>query len=289
MARNSRTGAFYVVVPIIGLSVVVAGAYALATFTNEYEFVAETIESPSNETIIVKNDPRLLPDLVPYPAQDLEIEKNNDGTHLLFTTMFYNRGSGPLELVADPKTMGIQEDIERDVLQRIYNIDGTYTDKLVGTFLWHQPHLHYHYKDFVIYDLEPIDAPGSTDLEGYRVKSTFCIRDVSKLDGIFQNGLEEAKYLICGKELQGISVGWADTYFNTYPDQRLNITDLPSGTYRLSFIVNPENILEESSLDNNVSSVEFEYNKRAGNIEILKESPGNLPAFEHIHIEQIFN
>ncbi|MBI2013383.1 MAG: hypothetical protein HYS87_00950 [Candidatus Colwellbacteria bacterium] len=273
---------------LLGLSLAIIGLFTLTIFTPTEKINIKTSASANKTELAIKYDPRLLPDLIPYPAKDLEIQEEDDNIYLLFTTMFYNNGRGPLELIADPATKGIRADIERNVLQRIYNENGTYEDKIAGTFLWHQEHLHYHYKDFVIYDLEPIKALGATDLEGNRVKSTFCIRDVSKTDAILENTLEKAKYLICGKELQGISVGWADTYFNYYPDQRLNITDLPSGTYRLSFIVNPESILEESDSTNNISSIEFRYNKNSGEVKILDESPADLPNFEHVHIDQQF-
>lgn len=38
-----------------------------------------------------------------------------------------------------------------------------------GTFLWHQEHLHYHFADFAVYDLEAIqtDEP-PPDLSGVR-------------------------------------------------------------------------------------------------------------------------
>src|SRR3989344_1161485 len=247
--------------------------------------MAENMEKISK---FVASEMDLLPDLLLYPAKDINIEKKDGSTYLLFTTMYYNNGEGPLELRPDPKTKGIKRDIDRDVLQRIYRIDGTWREKFVGNFLWHQPHLHYHYRDFVEYDLEAIDAPNAPDLSGVRTKSPFCVRDVSRVDIRLEQEGEEALYLICGKELQGISVGWADTYFYTYSDQRLNISDLPSGTYRLTFTVNPENALDEINLNNNQSSVEMYYNRGNGTVKVLKESPESMPEFKHVYYEQVF-
>ena len=238
----------------------------------------------------VKSEKELLPDIVPVPARDIKIDRIADGRVLLsFTTMYYNKGRGPLELIADPKTKGIRDDIERDVFQRIYNIDGSYRDKLVGNFFWHQPHLHYHYEDFITYDLEAVDARDHPDLSGVKVKSTFCVRDVSLVKIEVENRPEDAQYLICGKELQGISVGWADTYFYNYPDQNLNISDLSSGIYRLSFFVNPDNRFDEINYINNISSVVIKINMEKLEVEILSEEPENSPDVDHIYPEQVFN
>jgi len=247
------------------------------------EAVLKTVE-------LVRRDVELLPDLVPLPAKDVRIDRRGSDTLLSFSTTYYNQGKGPLELIADPATKGIRSDIARDVLQRIYRVDGGHRDRVAGNFLWHQEHLHYHFADFVIYDLEAVDVKNPPDLSGVRTKSTFCIRDVSLVDKNFsiENRVEKAKYLICGKELQGISVGWGDTYFYNYVDQNLNITDLPSGTYRLSFIANPSQKFEESSYDNNKSSVLFELDMQNFKVKILEETPKDLPAVEHIYEEQVF-
>ncbi len=183
----------------------------------------------------------------------------------------------------------MRADIDRDVLQRVYRSDETSRDKVVGNFMWHQEHLHYHFADFVEYDLEAVDAPQAPDLSGVRVKSTFCVRDVSLVEGDFPNRPEEAAYTICGKERQGISVGWGDTYFYSYPDQRLNVTDLTSGTYRLSFTVNPAERFDEVSFANNKSSIVFRLNQATKKVEVLETVPAKVPTIKHIHYEQIFN
>lgn len=139
----------------------------------------------------------------------------------------------------------------------------------------------------MLYDLEAVKVKGETpDLSGVREKSTFCLRDVSVTNLDLPERPADAAYKICGKELQGISVGWGDTYFFTYPDQLLNITDLPSGTYKLSFIVNPTNRFEELSLDNNTSSVLFEIDMERRTLKVLQEEPKNYPTLEHVYKEQ---
>lgn len=280
------------------------GAYAIsedathagiadALITRVYDTAGDDLEGFIEERVseskvarvleFVHREMELLPDLVPLPAQDVALENRGGEVFLLFSTTYYNQGKGPLELRADEATAGIRENMERDVFQRIYRINGTHRDKFAGNFLWHQEHLHYHFADFVEYDLTSLDEPSHPDLSGVLTKSTFCIRDVSRVDLPLPHEAAEAEYLICGKERQGISVGWGDTYYYTYPDQGLDLTGLPSGMYRLTFTVNPEERFEEVTRRNNVSSVAMYINMEEGAARVIEESPKEYPAVEHIY------
>ncbi len=231
----------------------------------------------------------LLPDLVPLPPKDVRLEgKGEDGLLLRFSTTYYNQGDGPLELRADPNTAGIREDIERDVYQRVYRTDETYDAHVVGNFLWHQEHLHYHYADFVTYTLTNEVTDQEVAKASLSQKATFCLRDISRVSLDLPNRPKEAAYRICGKELQGVSVGWGDTYFDDFPDQELDMTDLPSGTYRLVFTVNPAKRLKELRYGNNVSGALLSIDKEKKEVTILREWPEPVPEIEHVHLEQPF-
>jgi hypothetical protein len=253
-------------------------------FTKE---LSAAVTQPNPQFMDTTDPNDLLPDLLPLPPRDLKVEKVGDKVFLYFSTTYYNQGRGKVELRADPKTAGIPADIERKVVQRIYQADGTYREKPVGTFLWHQEHLHYHYTDFITYDLVPISAPNE-ELSGNLVKSTFCLRDVSRVFLDLASSSPEATYKICGKELQGVSVGWGDTYYWNYPDQALDITGLSSGTYRLTFVANPENRLEEIRYDNNTSSAFFNINMENLTVDVLEEEPKETPEVEHVHLDSPF-
>lgn len=229
----------------------------------------------------------LLPDLVLAPPSDLKLSQNGDRMLLMFSTTYFNQGAAPVELIADPKTAGIQEDLERDVFQRVFREDGSSQDRVIGTFMWHNEHLHYHFADFANYDLSAVAASPHEDLSGSYSKATFCVRDVSRVLSMTDE-TDEADYLICGKERQGISVGWGDTYFFDYPDQNLNVTGLASGTYRLAFSVNPSRRIEESNYDNNTSSVLVFLDMEEGVVLVLDEYPRDTPEIEHVHLEQPF-
>lgn len=290
----------YIIIPILIALPLFAAYYGWTHYVKAQGAAAAVATTTAPVTVVAQapvqfvdtSDPNeLLPDLVPLPPQDVKIKiREDNAVMLLFSTTYYNQGRGALELRADPKTKGIRKDIDRDILQRIYRKDeeGKYREKVVGNFLWHQTHQHYHYKDFVTYDLEAVDAPNHPDLSGMRTKSTFCLRDVSRVDMELEYRVEEAGYRVCYKELQGVSVGWGDTYFFDYPDQGLNISDLTSGTYRLTFYVNPEHRLEEINLDNNISGALLKIDMEAKTVEVLEQTPSEYPKFEHIHLEQPF-
>ncbi len=279
-----------------------AGLYVYQGWTNQpmIESTQAVEEAPKEltyeekvaaEVDVIKaaHPDELLADLIPMPGRDLQLVRGEDGDmRLLFSTTYLNQGLGTMELRADPKTAGIRADIDRDVYQRIYKADGSYREKVVGNFLWHQEHLHYHYADFIVYDLMSEDRPDHPELTGILQKSTFCLRDISRVLSPVPGKQDEATYKICGKEKQGVSVGWGDTYYYNYPDQALNIEALESGTYRLTFIANPEKRLDELAYSNNTSYVRFTYNKEARSLSILDEFPKNLPEIEHVHLDDPF-
>lgn len=256
--------------------------------TDGLEFVLKDREAETPGFIDTTNPNELLPDLLPLPPRDLRVTVEGGTPLLRFSTTYYNKGRGPVELRFDDESTNLQVDIDRQVMQRIYLKDGGYRDVAVGTFLWHQEHLHYHFSDFIEYDLEVVDAPPRGDISGSLVKSTFCVRDVSRVTLENPNISEEAVYDICAKRLQGVSVGWGDTYYYDYPGQALDISDLASGTYRLSFHANPAGRIEEIHYDNNTSSTLFRLDMENKTIEVLEEWPAETPYVEHIHLDDPF-
>ena len=55
----------------------------------------------------------------------------------------------------------------------------------------------------------------------------------------------------------GLSPGWADPYSWLLPDQRLDITGLANGEYRLQATVDPDNWFRESDETNNGTWVDL--------------------------------
>jgi cell division protein YceG involved in septum cleavage len=212
-----------------------------------------------------------LPDIVAIPPQDVILKKENGHTYLLFTTSYWNKGRGPLEFVADPKTKDATGDVERKVYQRIYNLDGGYEERLSGTFLWHSPHHHYHYSDFATYDFKSVDVEDQDWEVAMSYKSTFCIRDYNPIDLAHPGASKDSSYKVCGKERQGISPGWADSYYYTYVDQKFDVTEAPKGLYRLTISINPKERFEEITKDNNVGEILLSLDVKENKVEVLEE------------------
>lgn len=213
----------------------------------------------------------LMPDIVAIPPQDVTLKQENGKTSLLFSASYWNKGHGPLEFDADPKTKDVDGDVQRNVFQRIYNLDGGYTERLAGTFLWHAEHHHYHYSDFAVYNFEPVDIGDASYPGSLSYKATFCIRDYNPIDLSHPGANKDPSYKVCGRERQGISPGWADSYYYTYVDQKFDITNIPKGTYRLSIIINPKDRFEEITKDNNVGEVLLSIDIKNNKVDVLEE------------------
>ena len=100
--------------------------------SDDYVALTKFIDKTSANTVakLVEKEMILMPDIVTVPPQDVTLKKIGGKTYLLFTTSYWNKGKGPLELIADPKTKNTAGDVERNVYQRIYSLDGNYTERL---------------------------------------------------------------------------------------------------------------------------------------------------------------
>jgi hypothetical protein len=200
----------------------------------------------------VRNDVELRPDIVPAKPYDLSIVPARGRTYLVFSSAYWNQGKGPLELIPELSNSKGSSDVRTEIIQRIYLAGGGHRDKLAGIFLWHGEHGHYHYGDFMDYSLTPITARES--VQPVRQKTSFCIRDrdlIKKLPGTPR----EPKYVNCGTDIQGVSVGWGDIYKYTLADQDIDVTGFSKGLYRLRFDVNSNRGFDEINTDNNSSEV----------------------------------
>jgi hypothetical protein len=189
----------------------------------------------------------LLPDLEPFIASDIQLVDRGSGLELIFTTTSWNRGVGTLEVRG-----GAVSGDRRDVNQRVFKSDGTYTDYLVGSFVYHDDHNHFHLEDCAHYTLQPVNAPGASQLTGSKV--SFCLIDNVKVNRRLPNAPKKAVYVTCNPDVQGISVGWGDRYGSHLAGQSLPFGNNPSGDYLLKNEVNPGSLgLRESNPSNNVS------------------------------------
>ena len=208
----------------------------------------------------------LLPNLSPLPAYDFFYQPDFGGTgaFIRFSVTASNKGAGPLEIRGGDVGAGGQE-----VLQSIYHTDGTRIDRPAGTFEFHPAHNHIHLEGFAEYSLTPAGSPGVNPVVG--AKTSFCLMDTTKTGRHLANAAKKAVYTECETSVQGISVGWGDTYAYTLPGQLLEITSVASGEYDLIVTVDPEGNLSETNESDNVSTVRIAIDKVAGTVRLAED------------------
>lgn len=115
--------------------------------------------------------------------------------------------------------------------------------------MWHPGHQHFHFEDYALYTLQPVGAPGLSQRTS--AKTTFCVVDTDHVDPNLGNS--NPVYAFCGVDVQGMSVGWGDTYRNQLSGQSISLTGLPDGYYKLVIEVDPKKRVVETDDTNNVA------------------------------------
>jgi hypothetical protein len=194
------------------------------------------------------------PDLKTVPPSDLRFETVNymgvTSKVLRFSNTVWNAGGGPLELHGSPGGTS-------SVTQWIFDDAGGYTEVKVGDdFTFHPGHNHFHFEDFAEYELwtkaafDAWIAGGRNVGKAQRIgdKTTFCVMDTNRLQSLTGTPLSPF-YSQCGTSVQGLSVGWGDTYGWQLPEQWIDLGGayLADGTYVLRSVADPLNKLYESA------------------------------------------
>lgn len=191
------------------------------------------------------------PNLKPQPASGVSLVANTSGgSTLRFNTTSWNNGAGPLELVAGEVETGSGK---QKVYQRVYLSDGTSFLNYAGSFTYHAAHDHIHFDDYALYTLQPLNAPGGSLRTGS--KTTFCVMDTTKVDTSLPGAPAQAAYSTCGRFVQGMSVGWGDTYGSHLAGQEIDFTDNADGVYALKIEIDPKKLILESNENDNLSCV----------------------------------
>jgi lysyl oxidase len=213
---------------------------------------------------------RLLPDLVTLRIgqNDLVVRKRKGKLRLRLSNVIGNRGRGPLEIYPSPHPSDCDGNgnpaNDRDTYQRIFRDsngdhvfdrqqDAESDELLFGCERFHPPHHHWHLLDFSRYKLVR-ERTGRTVSRSTKI--SFCVVDTdrpfARLPGSPWAGYYPAGSADCDRDsIDGLSVGWADTYAWSLPGQQLNVTGLRRGRYCLVSTADPHNLLRESDNSNN--------------------------------------
>jgi hypothetical protein len=204
----------------------------------------------------------LLPDLIVWESRPLKflygwtLDYAEQPGHVLLrlTTTTANQGAGPMELIGGET----HPDGTQDVHQRVYYDDGSHQDILAGVFVSHPEHHHIHFEDYAAYRLRHLTRGGGVgDVVASSDKVSFCLLDLLTYDWRLPGYPQWPVYSTCGGGTQGISVGWADIYEKSLPDQWIDVTNVPNGAYWLEVEVDPSNRLMERDETNNVSRIKI--------------------------------
>lgn len=200
---------------------------------------------------------------------------------LRFTTSIGNRGEGPLEvrLSFENATRAAVPAVESRFTQAIYRDDGSVRLVEAGRAEYHPAHEHYHKRDMAAFTLyaydDETDTRGEVITEGH--KTSWCLVDMGLVEPAGPSPVETPRYPLEGSRTEpgqgsnceaatpqddmvtGVSAGWYDMYEWFVPDQYVEVTDLPEGTYELVAEANPKGTVVESHPDNNAAGVVFEW------------------------------
>jgi len=191
------------------------------------------------------------PNLIPLGAFGMTLSTDTGGrSELRFSTTSWNSGTGPLELVAGEVVTG---EGKIRVYQAVYQTSGPPILHFAGAFEYHPAHNHMHFNDYALYSLQPVNAPGGSLRTG--AKTTFCIMDTTPVNLGLPGAPRGSFYSVCGRDLQGMSVGWGDTYGSQLEGQSIDFTGDADGIYQLKIEVDPKKLLIESNENDNVSCV----------------------------------
>jgi hypothetical protein len=216
----------------------------------------------------------LYPDLRTLPPSNLSFDRLNDGTHVLrFANTVWNAGEGRLELEGDPHP---RPGVAKKIFQNLYDAPAgghlVSQRQVASDVVYHESHQHFHFADFASYLLLARDGSGryqATTKKG--TKTSFCIMDTIRVDGGYRD-----QYRVCGRELQGLSVGWGDEYGAELPDQwiALGAQPLADGEYGVQSIADPKGVLNEGGGGREADNAAVTYfTVRQGGIRDIRGTP----------------
>lgn len=192
----------------------------------------------------------LLPDLRTLPPSDLNIKRFTNGKReLRLSNTIWNSGAGPLELEGRHDSVTLKTRVFQHVLT---DEPGVYEDRIVGEFVWHKTHDHWHYEQFSIYELWLLGPDGRPAvLVSSSDKISYCVIDTDIVNRSARGFPSYRQYRGCDQRLQGLSVGWGDTYKSFLDGQSIILSGVSDGFYAVRSIVNPNRSLMESNYNNN--------------------------------------
>lgn len=226
----------------------------------------------------------MLPDVGIRTLRRFSVVTTGGRRLLKFPAVTANIGNGPLEIRASRSSSTSTDWSGR---QMVRNSDGSTTALAPSgaTFYYAgDGHSHWHIRDFDLYQL--FDSAGTSLRVGE--KHGFCFEDNTE----YRDWVGNPKHpevptspaytheASCGEAhpdaisvVHGLSVGWSDTYPESLPDQGIDITGLPDGTYRVKVTADWQDFWRETNEVNNTATAQV---RISGTTVALLSAPDGL-------------
>lgn len=125
-----------------------------------------------------------------------------------------------------------------------------------GTLVLDEDEQEWHFDFLARYQL--VDGTGKVVASSGKIG--FCMADVHQLDATRPGFVvpDATGFIGCQGPLsrsvrETLDPGWGDEYDQVTPEQELDVTGVPNGTYRIEILADPDRKLREATRDNNVS------------------------------------
>jgi hypothetical protein len=253
---------------LVGIPVV--GVIAAVAWTMRSAALPDPLPAPRSPA---------LPDLAMSPLSEIAASEavGRDAEYLSFTAAPANVGRGALIIHA------VRADRRGGwrVSQRFDEPDGSLSETITpGDVVWGgHGHNHWHVHMGASYWLT---RPGSTRRLRTYDKVGFCFFDQKPLLVQPPDAPPRARFPVTscnGRDAleftMGISPGWSDPYSWALPDQRLDVTGLADGVYRLWATADPGGWFRESNEKNNLTWVDLRLTLSVSppRVEIVRRGP----------------
>jgi hypothetical protein len=211
---------------------------------------------PRNVPILANPPQAALPDLVALPSFGIATSRLGRHDVLNFGATVWVNGNSPLDV------QGFRSN--GSPIMKAYQYfwrDGRVIGRVrAGTMGFDRApgHTHWHFQQFAQYRL--LNSAKALAVRSQKVG--FCIVPTDAVDMLLPGAVWQPSqtgfFGACGSPSslwvqEYMPVGWGDTYFQFLPGQAFDITNVPNGTYYIEIIANPEKLLRESNLGNDIS------------------------------------
>ena len=219
---------------------------------------AGRVQIDANPCIAPEAQQLRCPDLVMRRPYGLETDRRSQRGRTLLRAgnVIDSVGSGPAEL------RGVRtSSLFMRAYQRIYARNGGRIDVNTGARLQfkfaHQQRYWWKFRDAARFELWRVDGSGRR-VRRVRTgpKVAYCLRDLTHTRAGLAGSPRRRVYPACNTDPNrervalGTSIGWADVYPPSYPEQWIDVTGL-RGCFAYVHIADPENGVYEANEDNN--------------------------------------